>query len=183
MPAKKKKGKSKAKAEEEELIRQQHVDGVRARFESLYDVYDPDDAGSINDEDFADFVRSLGLYPTNERLNELAHQCKDDETLTFFTTAKLEEVLIPLVIDAILNPTSDMAPPAEDEVMMALRSLDLEHKGHLTEGDFRTLLTNHGERLDPDELERAVEEAVNPATGVVDLDRYAGRLLYNSKLF
>jgi Ca2+-binding EF-hand superfamily protein len=92
-------------------------------------------------------------------------------------------VLAPLIVDAMLDPTSELAPPSEEQLLIALHSLDLEHKGHLTEGDFRMLLSNNGEKLDPDELEPAVDEAVNPATGVVDLDRYAGRLLYNSKLF
>ena len=49
--------------------------------------------------------------------------------------------------------------------------------------DFRTIMSNNGEKLDSDELEQAFDGAVNPVTGVVDLERYAGRLLYNSKLF
>jgi Ca2+-binding EF-hand superfamily protein len=108
---------------------------------------------------------------------------KDEEAPNCYFAPKLEEVLTPLVIEAMLNPTSDLAAPSEDALLLALKSLDIEHKGHLTEGDFRTILSNNGEKLDPDELEPAVDEAVNPATGVVDLDRYAGRLLYNAKLF
>jgi Ca2+-binding EF-hand superfamily protein len=188
MGAKKKGGKTKkAKQEEEEALRRQKAPQVRARFDSLYTVYsiaekdDPHDI--ISEEEWPHFVRSLGLCPTNAQLREITEKCKDDEAPNCFFAPKIEEVLTPLVIEAMLNPTSDFAPPSEETLLLALRSLDIEHKGHLTEGDFRTLLSNNGEKLDPDELEPAVEEAVNPATGVVDLERYAGRLLYNSKLF
>jgi Ca2+-binding EF-hand superfamily protein len=190
MPGKKGKaaGRSKkAKQEEEEALRKEKVPEVRARFESLYPVYDvaekDDQHEIISEDDFPHFVRSLGLYPTNARLREIADLCREEEGAGCFLGPKLEEILTPLVIEAMLNPASDLAPPSEEQLLLALKSLDLEHKGHLTEGDFRTLLSNSGEKLDPDELEPAVDEAVNPATGVVDLDRYAGRLLYNSKLF
>lgn len=178
-----KKGKNKAKTEEEELIRQQKADTVIERFKTLYQIYDQDETGSIGEDDFGDFVRSLGLYPTNAKLKELADECKEEGADGCYPTTKLESVLAPLVVEAILNPTSELAPPSEEQLLLALKSLDLDHKGHLAEGDFRTLLSTNGEKLDPEELEPAVDEAVNPATGVVDLERYASRLLYNSKLF
>lgn len=187
MPAKKGAKGKKGKQGEEENLRKQKIPEVLARFEELYTVYstaekdDPQEV--ITEEDFPHFVRSLGIYPTNAKLREIAEQCREEEGATCFFGQKLEEVLTPLVIEAMLNPTSELAPPSEEQLLLALKSLDLEHKGHLTEGDFRTLLSNNGEKLDPDELEPAVDEAVNPATGVVDLDRYAGRLLYNSKIF
>jgi Ca2+-binding EF-hand superfamily protein len=188
MGAKKKGGKAKkARLEEEEALKRQKAPEVRARFDNLYSVYsiaekdDPHDI--ISEEDLPHFIRSLGLYPTNARLREITELLKDEEAPNCYFAPKLEEVLTPLVIEAMLNPASDLAAPSEDALMLALKSLDIEHKGHLTEGDFRTLLSNNGEKLDPDELEPAVDEAVNPATGVVDLARYGGRLLYNSKLF
>lgn len=190
MPAKKgKKGAKarRAKQEEEENFRKAKIPEVMKRFEALYNIYsiaEKDDTQEvISEEDFPHFVRSLGIYPTNARLKEIADQCREEEGATCFLGQKLEEVLTPLIIDAMLNPTSELAPPSEEQLLMALKSLDLEHKGHLTEGDFRTLLANNGEKFEPDELEPAVDEAVNPATGVVDLERYAGRLLYNSKIF
>jgi Ca2+-binding EF-hand superfamily protein len=184
----KKAGKSKkAKQEEEEALRKSKVPEIRTRFETLYEIYsiaEKDDPHEIiSEEDFPHFARSLGLYPSNARLREIADQCRDEDGGNCYYAPKLEEVLIPLVVEAMLNPTSDLAPPSEEQLLLALKSLDLEHKGHLTEGDFRTLLANNGEKLDPDELEPAVDEALNPATGVVDLERYAGRLLYNSKVF
>jgi Ca2+-binding EF-hand superfamily protein len=191
MPAKKKakraaRGK-KGKLEEEDAVRKQKVPEVRQRFDSLYPVYsvaEKDDAHEvISEEDFPHFVRSLGIYPTNAKLREIAELCKDEEAPGCFLAPKLEEVLTPLVIEALVNPTSELAPPSEEQLSIALKSLDLEHKGHLTEGDFRTLLSNSGEELDADELDSAVDEAINPATGVVDFDRYAGRLLHNSRVF
>jgi Ca2+-binding EF-hand superfamily protein len=189
MPGKKKgKGKSKkAKQEEEDALRRQKIPEVRARFEALYNIYsiaEKDDPQEIiSEEDFPHFARSLGIYPTNARLREIADLCREEDAGNAFFGPKLEEVLTPLVIEAMLNPTSDLAPPTEEQLLVSLKSLDLEHKGHLTEGDFRTLLSNNGEKLDPDEIEPAVDEAINPATGVVDLERYAGRLLFNSKIF
>ena len=182
MPAKKKAKGAKLRLEEEENLRKQKLPEVLKRFNFLYEIYDQEATGSISDEDFPYFVRSLGLCPTNAKLRELADQCRDSDGNSFYSTSRMEAVLTPLVVEVMLNPNSELAPPSEEQLKLALRSLDLEHKGHLTEGDFRTLLSNNGEKLDPDELEPAVDEAVNPATGVVDLDRYAGRLLNNSKL-
>lgn len=183
MPAKKgKKGAKKGRLEEEENLRKQKLPEVLRRFNYLYEIYDQEATGSISEEDFPYFVRSLGLCPTNAKLRELANQCRANEGDADYKIVKIEEVLTPLVVEVLLNPNSELAPPSEEQLRTALRSLDLEHKGHLTEGDFRTLLSSNGEKLDPDELEPAVDEAVNPATGVVDLDRYAGRLLNNSKL-
>jgi Ca2+-binding EF-hand superfamily protein len=188
MGAKKKGGKAKkAKQEEEEALRKQKAPLVRERFDKIYAVYsiaEKDDPHEIiSEDDIPHFIRSLGIYPTNTRLREIIESVKDEEAPTCFFGPKLEEVLTPLIIEAMLNPTSELAAPSEEALQVALKSLDLEHKGHLTEGDFRTLLSNNAEKLDPDELEPAVDEAVNPATGVVDLDRYAGRLLYNAKIF
>jgi Ca2+-binding EF-hand superfamily protein len=192
MPAKKGRGKKgararKAKLEEEEALRKQKIPEVMARFSYLYGIYSvaekDEEHEVISEEDFPQFVRSLGLFPTNAKLREIGDLCREEEGASCYYAPKLEAVLAPLVIDAMLNPNSELAPPSEDVLLTALKSLDLEHKGHLTEGDFRTLLSNNGEKLDPDELEPAVDEAVNPATGVVDLERYAGRLLYNSKIF
>ncbi|KAH0795006.1 EF hand family protein [Histomonas meleagridis] len=186
MPPKKKGKKTrirKAKLEEEERIKSQNLPEVRKRFEYLYSIYDSDDTGSINEEDFPNFVRSLGLYATNAQINKLSNLCKEEENGAYYPSSKLEEVLTPLIIDAMLNPSSDYAAPSEEQLALALKSLDLEHKGHLTESDFRTIMSNNGEKLDSDELEQAFDEAVNPVTGVIDLDRYTGRLLYNSKLF
>lgn len=183
MPPKKGKKGKKGNKEEEELIKQQHAGEVIERFKSLYEVYDPDATGTINDDDFGDFVRSLGLFPTNAKLKELSAMCREDESETYYNCSKLEQVLAPLVIEAMLIPTSDLAPPTEEQLILALKSLDSDHKGHLTEGDFRTLLSSNGEKLDPDEIEPAVDEALNPRTGVVDLEQYASRLLYNNKLF
>lgn len=182
MPGKKKKGKAKGRLEEEENLRKSKLPEVLKRFNYLYEIYDQEATGSISEEDFPYFVRSLGLCPTNAKLHELADQCRENEGDLLYSIQRMESVLTPLVIEVMLNPNSELAPPSEEQLKMALRSLDLEHKGHLTEGDFRTLLSNNGEKFDPDELEPAVDEAVNPATGVVDLDRYAGRLLNNSKL-
>lgn len=182
MPAKKGKGAKKGRLEEEENLRKSKLPEVLQRFNYLYEIYDQEATGSISEEDFPYFVRSLGLCPTNAKLRELADQCRDNEGDSFYPTQRMESVLTPLVVEVMLNPNSELAPPSEEQLRMALKSLDLEHKGHLTEGDFRTLLSNNGEKFDPDELEPAVDEAVNPATGVVDLDRYAGRLLNNSKL-
>ncbi|OHT08825.1 EF hand family protein [Tritrichomonas foetus] len=183
MPAKGKGAKAKkARLEEEENLRKQKLPEVLQRFNYLYEIYDQEALGTISEEDFPFFVRSLGLYPTNAKLRELGDQCREKDGDAFYANNKLEAVLTPLVVEVLLNPNHELAPPSEEQLKLALKSLDLEHKGHLTEGDFRTLLSNNGEKLDPDELEPAVDEAVNPATGVVDLDRYAGRLLMNSKL-
>jgi Ca2+-binding EF-hand superfamily protein len=172
----------KARLEEEEALRKQKAPEVRQRFDSLYPVYsvaEKEDAHkTISEEDFPHFVRSLGIYPANAKLREIVERCRDEEAPGVFLAPKVEEVLASLIIDAMLDPTSELAPPSEEQLLIALHSLDLEHKGHVTEGDFRMLLSNNGEKLEP-----AVDEAVNPATGVADLDRYAGRLLYNSKLF
>lgn len=178
-----KKGKGKGNKEENNVFFEQKKAQVKEMLKTLYAIYDPDETETIKEEDFNDFVRSLGLYPTNAKLKEIAAQCREDETNTFFNCPKLESVLIPLVIDAMINPNSELAPPSEEKLLLALKSLDLEHKGHLTEGDFRTILSSNGEKLDPDELDPAVEEAVNPATGVVNLEIYAGHLLYNAKIF
>ena len=152
-----KKGKGrKGKTEEEDIIRQQKVEEVKRRFDYLYEIYDPDDSGAIPEEHFGNFVRSLGLYPTNAKLKELSSICREEEGQAFFNAQKLETELIPLVIEAMLEPNSELAAPSEEMLLMALKSLDVEHKGHLTEGDFRTILSSNGEKLDPVELQPAV---------------------------
>lgn len=183
MPPKKGKGKGKGKQEEEDAIRLSYEPEVIKRFQTLYEIYDEDDTESIKEEDFNFFVRSLGLCPTNAKLKELAAQCREDESQTFFTRQKLEEVLKPLVIESIVNPEFELSPPTEEQLILALKSLDLEHHGHLKEGDFRTILSSNGEKFDPDELDKAAEKALISNTGVVDLEAYAGKLLYSDKLF
>ena len=183
MPKKRKGAKAKkARMEEEENLKKQKLPEVLQRFNFLYEIYDQEALGTISEDDFPFFVRSLGLFPSNAKLKELADQCREKEDDQFFVNSKLEEVLTPLVIDVLLNPNSELAPPSEELLQKALLSLDLEHKGHLTEADFRAILANNGEKFDPDELEPTLDEAINPVTGVIDLKRYAGRLLHNSKL-
>ena len=190
MGGKANKGKAKkALGEKEEQIRKSKEGEVKQRFATLFAIYDneytesTEENGRIQESDFPDFVRSLGICPTEAKMKELAEQCKHEDYEGEYLEHNLKEVLTPCIIDALLVPTSEYAPPSIEQLMSALQSLDLEHKGHLTEGDFRTLLSSNGDKLIPEELDPAVEEALNPATGVVDLARYAARLLYNSKLF
>ena len=183
MPPKKGKGKGKAKQEEEDAIRLSYEPQATKRFEKLFAIYDPDETDSIKDDDFNFFVRALGLYPSNAKLKELAAQCRDDETQAYYTRAKLVEVLRPLLIETFVNPTHELSAPSEEQLILALQSLDSQHQGHLTDGEFRTALSGGGERFDPEELEDAVAAAIYGDSGVVEIEKYAGKLLYDDKLF
>ena len=59
----------------------------------------------------------------------MASQCKEEEGQNFFSSNKLETILVPLVIDSLLIPNSELAPPTEEQLILALKSLDIEHKG------------------------------------------------------
>lgn len=177
-----KKGKGKGKKDEEDQIRNSLIPEVQRRFTYLFEIYDIEKLGTIAAEDFPDFVRSLGLCPTNAKMNELADLCREKEGDDYFVNSFIEQHLTPLVIDVMVNPNNELAPPKDELLTLALKSLDLEHKGHLTEGDFRTTLANNGEALDPDEIDPALDEALNRVTGVIDFDRYANKMLYNSHL-
>jgi hypothetical protein len=56
--------------------------------------------------------------------------------------------------------------------MQAFKSLDLNQKSHLTGCDFRIMISNKSRKSDPDELGPAVEEAMHPASGIVDFQQY-----------
>ena len=183
MPPKKGKGKRNARQEEEDAIRLSYEPEATKRFEKLFTIYDPDETDSIKDEDFNFFVRALGLYPTNSKLKELAAQCREDDSQSYFTRAKLVEVLRPLLIETFVNPTFELSAPSEEQLILALQSLDSQHQGHLTDGEFRTALSGGGERFDPEELEDAVGAAIYGDSGVVEIEKYAGKLLYDDKLF
>lgn len=180
--SKKGKNKGKGKKEEEEQIRNGLIPEVQKRFTYLFEIYDFDKRGTIAAEDFPDLVRSLGLCPTNAKMNELANLCRENEGDDFFVNSLIEQNLTSLVIDVMTNPNHELAPPSDELLTLALKSLDLEHKGHLTEGDFRTTLTNNGEVFDPEEIDPALDEAINPKTGLIEFDRYAGKMLYDSRL-
>lgn len=180
--SKKGKNKGKGKKEEEEQIRNGLIPEVHQRFTYLFEIYDFEKLGTIAAEDFPDLVRSLGLCPTNAKMNELADLCREKEGDDYFINSYIEQHLTPLVIDVMVNPNHELAPPSNELLTMALKSLDLEHKGHLTEGDFRTTLTNNGEAFNPDEIDPALDEALNPKTGIIEFDRYANKMLYNSHL-
>lgn len=179
--SKKGKGKGKGKKEEEDQIRESLIPEVRKRFTYLFEIYDPENQGIILAEDFPDLVRSLGLCPTNAKMQELADLCRDKPGVDFENNL-VEQNLTPLVIDVMVNPNHELAPPSNELLTLALKSLDIEHKGHLTEGDFRTQLASNGEALNPEEIEPALDEAINPKTGLIEFDRYAGKMLYDSRL-
>lgn len=171
-----------SKKDDEDRIRKDLLPEVAQRFTYLYEIYDQENLGTIAEEDFPALVRSLGLCPTNAKMSELSEICKENKEDYFFVNSRLEEILTPLVLDVMLNPNHELAPPSDELLKLALQTLDLEKKGHLTEGDYRTVLSNNGEKLDPDEIEPGLDEAINPASGIVDFNEYAGKMLHNSHL-
>ena len=177
-----KKRSGKKNNEREELVRKSKIPEAQRRFTYLFEIYDHDHLGTISADDFPVFVRALGLSPTNAKMEDLAAACRENSGDDFFLNSRVEAVLTPIVIDVMLNPNHELAPPSDELLQLALKALDLEHKGHLTESDFRAIIGANAEKMDGEEIEDAIAEAVDPQTGVIDFKRYAGKMAYNSKL-
>ena len=111
-------------------------------------------------------VRHLGVFPSEQQLRELLNECEEEEPTGFIKFERFERMMSRVLLD------NQYPRDSEEKLLKAFRTLDTDNKGYLDAERVRNLMTTHGERFSPEEIEDFLNFAVDADTGLLHYEDY-----------
>jgi|Transcript_15206 calmodulin len=132
-----------------------------ATFQDLFSVFDEDDSGKISYKELATALRSLGQIITEEEVHAMLAEVDvdNDGTMDFPEFLKL-------MADKMKEPEP------EDDIREAFQVMDKDGNGYLNAKELRYVLTNIGEPLTEEEVEKILADADVDGDGRIDFNEF-----------
>ncbi|KAK9716451.1 hypothetical protein RND81_06G234500 [Saponaria officinalis] len=144
-----------------EYVDDQHLASMREAFA----LFDTDGDGMIDPSDLGAVMRSLGSNPTQAQLCHIV---------------EVEKLSNPFDFTQFLGiMTKHMKPddPFESDLRHAFRVLDKESSGFVSVSDLRHILTNIGEKLEPQEFDEWIQDVDVGSDGRFEYEEFISQLL------
>ena len=141
----------------------------RQVFESIkaaFSLFDRDNKGMCDVREIGTIVRHLGICPTEIELRDLITECEEEEPTGFIRFERFERMMSRVLLE------NQYPRDSEEKLLRAFRTLDPDNKGYVEADKVRTLLTTHGERFSPEEIEDFLNFAVDADTGLLHYEDY-----------
>ena len=141
----------------------------REVFKSIKDgfsLFDKDGKGMCDVREIGTIVRHLGICPTEIELRDLITECEEEEPTGFIRFERFERMMSRVLLE------NQYPRDSEEKLLRAFRTLDPDNKGYVEADKVRTLLTTHGERFSPEEIEDFLNFAVDAETGLLHYEDY-----------
>jgi Ca2+-binding EF-hand superfamily protein len=141
----------------------------RQVFESIkaaFSLFDRDNKGMCDVREIGTIVRHLGICPTEIELRDLITECEEEEPTGFIRFERFERMMSRVLLE------NQYPRDSEEKLLRAFRTLDPDNKGYVEADKVRTLLTTHGERFSPEEIEDFLNFAVDAETGLLHYEDY-----------
>ena len=145
----------------------------RQVFESIkaaFSLFDRDNKGMCDVREIGTIVRHLGICPTEIELRDLITECEEEEPTGFIRFERFERMMSRVLLE------NQYPRDSEEKLLRAFRTLDPDNKGYVEADKVRTLLTTHGERFSPEEIEDFLNFAVDAETGLLHYEDYVMQL-------
>ncbi len=136
----------------------------------LIDLFLKDGNGDISLYEIGSVFRSLGLFPTENELNEMLKEIDidGDGNFTF-------DEFVQLMFN--MGNLSERSEEQEEmELRQAFRVFDKAGNGYITSSDLRSVLQCLGEQLTEDEIEDMINEVDIDGDGRIDYDEFVASL-------
>ena len=95
-----------------------------------------------------------------------APQIEEEEPTGFIRFERFERMMSRVLLE------NQYPRDSEEKLLRAFRTLDPDNKGYVEADKVRTLLTTHGERFSPEEIEDFLNFAVDAETGLLHYEDY-----------
>ncbi|KAL9246794.1 hypothetical protein vseg_020287 [Gypsophila vaccaria] len=144
-----------------EYVEDQNLESMREAFA----LFDADGDGMIDPSDLGIVMRSLGSNPTQAQLR---HIIEEEKLSTPFDFTQFLGLM-----------TKHMKPddPLESDLRHAFRVLDKDSSGYVSVSDLRHILTNIGEKLEPEEFDEWIQDVDVGSDGRLEYEEFISKLL------
>lgn len=110
------------------------------KIQAAFKLFDKENKGVVSQEEVPYIMRYLSVYPSEVALvKEILPEMQDDEPTAFVAYEKLKTVMLRLM------RTRQWEPDAEDILIQAFKTLDVEGKGYIEWDKLKDILVTKGE--------------------------------------
>ena len=135
-------------------------------FKEAFNMFDKSRSGTILSKDLGTVIRSLGWNPTEAELSSLtASYVKDSNGIINFHE----------FINIIANKATET--DTEEELREAFRVFDKDGNGFITSAELKYYLTNLGEKMTDDEVNKLIQEADIDGDGQINYEEFVKRMM------
>ncbi|GMM57594.1 hypothetical protein DAKH74_042100 [Maudiozyma humilis] len=135
-----------------------------AEFKETFDLFDKDHSGSISASELKTVMKSLGLNPTDDEVQDLVREIDIDGN----NMIEFNEFLTLMSKQITSNDT-------EQELIEAFKVFDTNGDGVISVSELKAVLKSIGEDLSEEELNQMIQE-VSKGTGVINIEQFASLL-------
>ena len=129
-------------------------------------LFDPDGKGQCDVREIGTIVRHLGICPTEIELRDMITEIEEEEPTGFINFDRFERMMSRVLLE------NQYPRDGEEKLLRAFRTLDPDNKGYVEAEKLRTLLTTHGERFSPEEIDDFLNFAVDAESGHLHYEDY-----------
>ncbi|CAF3765986.1 unnamed protein product [Rotaria sp. Silwood1] len=119
-----------------------------AEFQEAFSLFDKDGDGTITTKALGTVMRSLGQNPTEAELQDMINEVDADGNGT---------IDFPEFLTMMARKMKDT--DSEEEIREAFRVFDKDGNGFISAAEFRHVMTNLGEKLTDEEVDKMIREA------------------------
>ncbi|XP_056022814.1 uncharacterized protein LOC125649260 isoform X2 [Ostrea edulis] len=130
--------------------------------QSVFNDFDRDKNGKIDDSELGTALRMLGLNPTKKEIDDMMQEVDNDGN----GTIEFEEFL------AFIKRSYKKPDEIKHDLKKAFRVFDINGDGFITREELREVLTKMGETLTDHEVDEMMENADKNGDGKIDYDEY-----------
>ncbi|CAF0920846.1 unnamed protein product [Brachionus calyciflorus] len=147
-----------------------------SELKQAFRLFDKGENGVVTTQEIGSVLRNLGLYPTEQELQQMLRDIDIDGDGTF----SFEE-FVQLMYN--MGNISEISEEQEDkELREAFKVFDRTGSGYITSSDLRSVLQCLGEQLNEDEIEDMIDEVDIDGDGRIDYEEFVASLKAEKKI-
>ncbi|EGC32524.1 hypothetical protein DICPUDRAFT_81641 [Dictyostelium purpureum] len=137
---------------------------AQSEFKEAFNLYDGNKDGRLEATELANVLRWLGQNPSPNDINDILREYGSNNQMT---------------LDGLFNYLSRKVVDDFDEreIIEAFQVFDKDGKGLIGASDLRHILTNLGERLNEDQVEEMLRQAVGAGDGAINYEPFVRNML------
>ena len=139
---------------------------VFKNIKEAFALFDKESKGTVDVREMGTIVRHLGICPTEIELRDMITECEEEDPTGFISFARFERMMSRVLLE------NQYPRDSEEKLLRAFRTLDPNNNGYVEAEKIKTLLTTHGERFSPEEIEDFINFAVDSESGLLHYEDY-----------